>query len=336
MTPQDNSPIKFSMPGPKKKFNLKAFFSSKKTLTVLALCVIGFIGYRIFTTKKAADANRNRERITTVLVRKAEKSSLKRFLDLYAELKAENEVQITSPVSGKVMRLSKLEGQSIGRGQSVLTVDRFEVGARYAPATVQSPVAGVVTRILVSEGEDVTAGKAVAVVGNPNRIEAVIKVPESSAHEIKIGQDVFFQSRSIPDRVFQGKVTRRDLSLDTASRSLTVRAMLSNTGGLLSGIYAESYIYVEEATNVYIVPDSALTTTQEGKDAIYVSINDKAELRPVTIALRYRDQVALSEGIQEGDQMVVFGREYLSPGVAIRPMEETIKETTSGLIQTNN
>ncbi|MGL5721864.1 MAG: efflux RND transporter periplasmic adaptor subunit [Brevinema sp.] len=313
---QDTSSSMMPNSLPKKNVNRKRLF------VIIGVALVAIVVFRMVSINRASKVP-TRERITTVLVRPAEKSSMKRYLDLYGELRAENEVDITSPVTGKVQNLVRMEGDSVGRGQSLMTIDRFEVGVRYAPATVATPVGGVVTRILVNKGEDVIVGKSVAVVGNPDMIEAVIKVPESSAAEVEVGQEVFFQSRSISNQTFTGKIVRRDLSLDPTSRSLTVRANIPNKDrSLFSGIYAESYIFVEEATNVYVVPDSAITKTPDGKDAIYVSIDDKAELRPVTISLRYRDQVAISEGINDGESLVVFGREYLSPGVAIRPLDE--------------
>ena len=329
---QDQSSSMMLNSSSKKKINKKRIF------IIIGVAAVVLIAYRIITVNRANQAP-SRERITTVLVRTAQKSSMKRFLDLYGELKAENEVEITAPVTGKVQSLVRVEGDTVARGQSIMTIDRFEVGVRYAPATVAAPVNGVVTRILVTKGEDVTVGKSIAVVGNPNVIEAVIKVPESTAAEVKLGQEVFFQSRSISNQVFKGTIVRRDLSLDPTSRSLTVRANIPNKDRtLFSGIYAESYIFVEEVSNVYVVPDSAITTTPEGKDAIYISVNDKAELRPITISLRYRDQVAISEGINDGESLVVFGREYLSPGVAIRPLDEKTvnSNTTTAPVGTNN
>lgn len=300
----------------------------KRTIIIIVAVVVLAVGIGIFLgTRNKGTEKGPQERITTVLVRKAEKSTLKRFLDLYAEFKAENEVELKSPVTGKVMSFSRLEGQKVARGQGVVTIDRFEVGARYAPATVQSPVSGVVTRILVSKGEDVNVGTSVAVVGNTDNLEARIQVPEVFASEVKIGQEVLFKTQAVPGRIFTGKITRKDLSLDPTTRSLTMRVMVPNPDHtLFSGIYAESFIFIEEARDVYVVPDTALSTTKEGQPAIFVNNNGIAVLRPVKIALRYRDQAAISEGIQDGDEMIVFGREYLSEGAPIRALFENTEQ----------
>ncbi len=266
---------------------------------------------------------------TTVLVREAQYGTLEKYLDLYGELIAENEVSLTSPVTGKVLRFNRLEGQPVRRNQAVVSIDRFEVGATYAAAPVNSPINGVVTRILVSVGEDVSVGTPVAMVGNVDKLEAVIQVPESSVADVKIGQPVFFQTRAVPGRTFEGVVTRRDLSLNPTTRSLTVRAEIPNEDqALFSGIFAESYLFVDRATNVFVVPDSALTKTREGQDAIYINQDEVAVLKPVEIALRYKDQVAISSGIELGDEMIVFGREYLSDGSPIRPLKEQQDETS--------
>jgi len=310
---------------------------TKRKIIILIAIIIGILGlFFIFKPKKEI-VKAPEIQATTVLVRTAEKGNLKKFLDLYGELKAENEVELTSPVTGKVLRFNRIEGQRVSRNQSVVLIDRFEVGARYAPAPVRSPVNGVVTRILVSEGNDVGIGTPVAMVGNINRLEAKIQVPEIYVPEIKIGQTVYFRTRAIPDRTFKGKIIRRDLSLNPETRSLTVRAMIPNTDhALFSGIFAESYIFTEEAKNIYVVPESALAKTKEGQDAIFINQNDVAVLRPIKIALRYRDLVAISEGVSEGEEMIVFGREYLSEGTPIRVLQEEIPETNKSIKDTTS
>ncbi|MGL5956655.1 MAG: efflux RND transporter periplasmic adaptor subunit [Brevinema sp.] len=294
-------------------------------IVAVVLVIISFLVFRnLSQEKQEVRAVDNR---TTVLVRKAEAGSLQRFLDLYGELKAENEVSLTSPVTGKVLRFNRLEGDTVRRNQAVVSIDRFEVGARYVAAPVTSPVNGVVTRILVSEGADVSIGTPVAMVGDINRLEASIQVPENYAPEIIIGQPVYFRTRAVPDRIFEGKIVRRDLSLNPDTRSLTVRAMIENRDhALFSGIFAESFVFIEEATNVFVVPESALAKTKEGQDAIFVNENETAILKPVEVVLRYRDQIAIGAGISEGEEMIVFGREYLSDGAPIRPLPEIEEE----------
>ena len=311
---------------------------SKIIMMVVILGVLGLGTYRVVSNSQKGKGKKEVDNRTTVLVQKAAAGSLQRFLDLYGELKADNEVSLTSPVTGKVLRFNRLEGDSVRRNQSVVSIDRFEVGARYAAAPVASPVNGVVTRILVSEGADVTVGTPVAMVGDINKLEAVIQVPESSAPEVKIGQKVYFKTRAIPDRVFEGTITRRDLSLNPETRSLTVRADIPNKDHVLfSGIFAESFVFIEEATNVYVVPESALAKTKEGGDAIFVNKDEIAVLTPIEISLRYRDQVAIASGINEGDEMIVFGREYLSDGAPIRPLPQVSEATnaTETLSETN-
>lgn len=295
----------------------------KRYIVLAAIFSILFLIFVIFTRVFRSKAKSLNTVYTTVLVRKAQYGSLKKFLDLYAELRADNEVELTSPVTGKILRFNKLEGDFVRRGQSVLFVDRFEIGAQYSAAPITSPTNGVITRILVSEGADVRIGTSVATVGNIDLLEALIQVPELYAPEIKIGQKVYFKARAIPGRIFEGVITRKDLSLNPETRSLTVRADIENKDRVLfSGIFAESFVFVDEAKNVFVFPESALTKTLDRKDAVFINKNDLAVLTPVTISLRYRDQVAISSGVTEGDQIIVFGREFLSDGSPIKSMFE--------------
>ena len=84
--------------------------------------------------------------------------------------------------------------------------------------------AGVLEQLDVQVGQRVTAGTILAKVTNPNRLKAVLKIPEVQAREVMLGQSVSIDTRSakipghvvrIDPAVVEGTVTV-DVTLDAA------------------------------------------------------------------------------------------------------------------------
>lgn len=263
-------------------------------------------------------------RAITVIVQTATNGRLEKYLDISGNLTARDEVRIYPDVAGKISGFVRLEGEYVYKGQPIAYVERFQVGASYAPSPVVAPVSGYITSMYVSKGENVTVATPIASVGNINVIDAFIYIPESAIADIRIGQKIFLTVPAIPDKVFEGKVYRRDYAIDTSSHTLLIRAELDNTSHeLLPGMYADIQVFLAAAENAIVLPVDCLFTTESGERAVYVNENNTAVLRPVTIQLETSEYVALASGVNEGEEVVIFGREYLSQGAAIKPIRES-------------
>ncbi|MCA9299337.1 MAG: hypothetical protein KDA28_09735 [Phycisphaerales bacterium] len=54
--------------------------------------------------------------------------------------------------------------------------------------------------------------------------------------------------------------------------------------------------------------------TRIDNSGVYVNVDGKAEWRDVTLGAFVKDQVVVSEGLSEGDQIVITGHRGLAPG----------------------
>ncbi len=270
------------------------------------------------------------QRAITVIVQSATNGRLEKYLDISANLAARDEVQVYPDTSGKIASIVKLEGQYVYKGEAIAYVDRFQVGASYALSPVVAPVSGYVTSLYVTKGQNVSQQTPIASIGNINIIDALINIPESSIADIRIGQKIFLTVPAIKDKIFQGTIYRRDYSIDSTTHTMLVRAELDNsTHELLPGMYADVEVFLAAADNAIILPVDCLFKTENGQYAVYVNETNTAVVRIVTIKLETSEYVALASGVNEGDEVVIFGREYLSAGSAIKPIRES--ENTSDL-----
>lgn len=263
-----------------------------------------------------------KDNAVSVIVQKLEKGKLEQYLNLSGGLSARDEVNIYPDVNGKIANITKLEGKFVYKGEAVMYVDRFQVGAEFALSPVKAPLSGYVTRIMVSIGQNVSPAVPVASVGNIDKIDIMIYVPESKINEVQLGQKVYISVPAYPDKKFVGIIYRKDKAVDPLSHTLLVRASIDNTTKeLLPGMYSDVSIFVRSAENVFVLPNSAIF--KKDKDYfVYVNITNTAVLKKVEYLFEYLDQVAIKSGLNEGDELIVFGREFLKEGSPIKPIYE--------------
>lgn len=257
----------------------------------------------------------------TVIVSKVKKEKFSEFLDLSGSLAARNEIKVYSDVSGKVAEILKIEGNYISKDEPIVMIDRSQIGANYTLAPVKSPINGYILSIFVTIGQNVAPGSVpIASIGNISQIDLNINVPERYVDKVKIGQKVYLKVPSNPNKIFEAEIYRKDLSLDTLSHTLLVRAKVNNINReLLPGMYADASILIRTVNNVFVLPNSAIFK-DNNRDAVYVNITNKAVIRYVNVLFSYKDKIAIDQGINEGEEVIIFGKEFLKPNISINPI----------------
>jgi multidrug efflux pump subunit AcrA (membrane-fusion protein) len=300
--------------------NLGKLFLSLTVLTVLMFTVSCGGGGR--------DRDRG-EQAVSVLVEEVSPGRLERYIKLSGELVARDSVQIYPDVPGKIADILKLEGTYVRKGEPIMYVDRFQVGASYALSPVVSPINGYVTRLFVNRGANIAPSIAVATVGNIYEIDAHLNIPERMINEIQRGQKVFITVPAFPNETFEGNIYRMDYAVDSMSHTLLVRASVDNRNRrLLPGMYADVSIFIEAADNVIVLPNTALLE-QDGDTLVYMNVSNRAVLRRVETLFSAGDRVAIAEGIEAGEEIVTFGQQFLKEGSKINPIRQAIGMQTS-------
>ena len=298
-----------------------------------------------------------KENPISVLVAAPIKQNLNEYLDLSAEIKAIKEVEISSDVPGKIANILKYEGSFVRKGETIALIDRFVIGANYAYAPARTPIAGYVTTTYMAVGASIAASTPIANVADISQLEVEIQVPERSITGVELGQTVFIRVPSSPNKEIEAKITKRDYAVNPSTRTLMVKALIDNKDSLLlPGMFSDVSILLNSADNVFVIPNSSVFSDDTGKNYIFVvkedsavprdgNISDNADsqyrayMREVNILFTSKDKVALSSGLEEGEEVVMFGREFLKDGSLINRIENdpTILEyiTPSYVAETN-
>jgi len=321
---------------------MKQYTAFKKAIIISGVFFLSLLFYSCSPQKP-----QDKKRIVTVVIEKARKGNLDSFLKLNGTLYAKNSILVFPDVPGKVDHIVKFEGSYVKKDDIIMYIDRSQIGSAFNLAYVKAPVKGHVTSISVTPGYTVSPGMSVAAIGDIEFLDLHINVPERWVPEIKADQDVTFTVPARGSEVFHAKIYRKDYAINNQSQTLLVRASLNNKEQkLLPGMYADAAIKIKSARDVYIVPTSALITIGN-KKAVYIkpqtndhdngkkskkksentnpSTNYLVNLKTIDILFNSETEAAVAGGLTAQDEIVVFGKEFLSEGVLVNPVHQNQK-----------
>ncbi|TXJ39869.1 efflux RND transporter periplasmic adaptor subunit [Brachyspira pilosicoli] len=308
---------------------------------MLILSTILIIAAFSISCKKQVDLKK-KENPISVLVAAPVRQSLEEYLELSAEIKAIKEVEISSDVPGKIANILKYEGSFVKKGDTIALIDRFVIGANYAYAPARTPISGYVTTTYMAVGASIAAATPIANVADISKLEVEIQVPERSIAGIELGQKVLIRIPSSPNKEVEATITKKDYAVNPATRTLMVKALIDNKDRLfLPGMFSDVSILLNSANNIFVIPNSATFSDDLGKNYIYVVKEDnsqnpplegnvatdntnkqyRAYIREIDILFRSKDKVALSGGLEDGEEVVMFGREFLKDGSLVNRIE---------------
>jgi RND family efflux transporter MFP subunit len=181
--------------------------------------------------------------------------------------------------------------------------------------TVTSPISGVVTALNVSAGQSVDQSQMtpwqMMTISNNSQVWVDADVYEKDIEEISAGSEVDIHVPALADKDFKGKVLRISPIVDKTSRSVKVRAVIENPGGLLrDGEYADVVIKAGHPHKALLVPLTAVEH-EDGTDFVFVQKGEKYMKEKVQLGAPVGDKVEIQTGLKSGDIVVTKGAIFL-------------------------
>jgi Cu(I)/Ag(I) efflux system membrane fusion protein len=131
-------------------------------------------------------------------------------------------------------------------------------------------------------------------------------VAERDLAVIRIGQKVSVQPRAYPDRTFAGEITLIYPHMNAQTRTARIRVELPNPDGLLRpDMYADIDIATGTQNPVLTVSASAVIESGQKQVVLLDKGDGRFEPRPVKLGRRGDGRVEITEGLGEGDRVVV-------------------------------
>jgi RND family efflux transporter MFP subunit len=183
-------------------------------------------------------------------------------------------------------------------------------------AIIKAPISGVISNKSVNIGQMAGSGTALATVNDISSVYATIQVPQDKISGVKIGQAASVVVDGI-DTTYSGTVQTMDLSADTTSRVFNCKVKLDNSDkSLLPGVYAKVQLDSAVKTEVITIPVNALVGN-EGDYYVFINNNGTAKKTKVTIGETDNNNVEVTSGVKDGDQIICSNTSTLQDGDAI-------------------
>lgn len=160
-------------------------------------------------------------------------------------------------------------------------------------------------------GDRAWFGAPIADLPDLSAVRMSCRVDEADRARVRRDSAVRVRVDAIPDREFDGRITdislvaRPDFTTFPPVRNFDVVVSLTDTDPRVkSGMSASARIELERLPGVVVVPASAVFL-RDGATIVYTVSRGSAEPRPVTVARRGRDRVAIALGLTAGERIAL-------------------------------
>lgn len=188
---------------------------------------------------------------------------------------------------------------------------------RLDKTVIRAPFAGTVGLRLVSPGAYVKPGDDIANLESLGSMKLDFRVPETYLARLNVGQTLTVRVDAYPDQVFEGTIYAIDPALDPETRTVLLRARLSNKGNKLRpGLFARVGLILERRENALVAPEQAIVPMGQ-TPFVFRVVDGKAVMTPVKLGLRRPGQVEILDGLNPGDQVVTDGQLKIRDGAAV-------------------
>jgi cobalt-zinc-cadmium efflux system membrane fusion protein len=175
---------------------------------------------------------------------------------------------------------------------------------------VRSPVSGVVQKRDLVVGDTVSGQDTPIHVVNTHEMWVMVDGYDRDVPLLETGQKLTFQSRSLPEQNFTGKIDWISRDLDKKTRTIRLRAVVKNKDGALkAGMYGTAQVHTTpQGEQVALAPIDAVQQVH-GKPVVFVPGHKPNAYKPVHVTLgdESAQWAELVKGIEPGQEIVTDG-----------------------------
>lgn len=243
---------------------------------------------------------------------KLAQSNLARDRDLYAH-HAIAQVSLLEAQSVHNQALAELQASE--QALQVLGIrdpSHLAEGPVSSKIPVLAPIGGEVVERMVQSGQVVQAGATrVFTISNVGTVWVWVNVYQSDLSHIRLGDPVTVKTDAY-SRVFHGRISYIAPALDPTTRTLKVRIVTNNPGGILKKDMYVTAVVQSGKIKALTVPNDSVLRNDVNEPFVYVLIGkDKFAQRLVTIGRSENGRTQIFSGLKEGEKVAGNGSLFL-------------------------
>lgn len=172
-----------------------------------------------------------------------------------------------------------------------------------ASLQVRAGISGVLQQVPVEEGQRVTLGANIARVARPDDLQAELRIPETQARDVQIGQRVAVDTRN---GVVDGIVVRVDPAVQAGTVQVDVELVGDLPRGARPDLSVDGTIELERLERVVFTGRPAYGQANSTVGLFKLTDGGRSAVRvPVEIGRSSVNAVEIVQGLQPGDQVIL-------------------------------
>jgi len=170
---------------------------------------------------------------------------------------------------------------------------------------IHTPADGIVINIGAREGQYVTPETELYMIADLSKIWVYAEIYEYELPWVKVGDPVEMRLAGVPGRIFKGHLAFIYPYAEAKTRTIKVRLVFDNAELLLKpDLFAEVTIYAGKQVDAVVIPSEAIIRSGAKTQVFIVRGAGKFEPRQITTGLSSNDDVAILNGVKEGEEVV--------------------------------
>jgi RND family efflux transporter MFP subunit len=182
---------------------------------------------------------------------------------------------------------------------------------------IVAPFSGLITSRNTEVGAFVNMGTPIAGIADISQLKITLSVSESNVYQLQRGQTVSVKTDIYPDMIYTGTIANISPK-GSAVHTYPVEITIANTGKnpLKAGTYVNVQVDLDENVKSLMIPRDAIVSSVKDP-SVYVVNNGIAQLTKINTGQNHDTYLAVTSGLNAGDQVVTNGQINLSDGVNV-------------------
>jgi membrane fusion protein, multidrug efflux system len=199
---------------------------------------------------------------------------------------------------------------------SLNQVNGFKADIAYTQALIsktilRAPFTGIIGLRQMSPGGYVTPATTLATLQQTSKIKIDFTVPQNYSYLIKKGAMIDVETDANNNTRSKAIIVATEPGANTDTRNIKVRAILSQAN-VNPGAFVKVFLNAGDGKNSIVVPTNCIIPNDKANQVIVVK-NGIANFVNVKTGIRQATSVEITEGIQQGDSVVVTGVLFARP-----------------------
>ncbi len=178
--------------------------------------------------------------------------------------------------------------------------------------TIKSPISGVITERNVVLGQYVDASSVSFRIINTSSLWVEGQIYENDIQSVSGKPEIVFTASSLPKEEFKGRVFFIGQVVDEHTRTIPVRAEISNKAGALRPqMFGSMKIELNGSSKGIAISAEAVTKDKTGNYVFVAESDTVFTKREVVLGSEINGNVEILSGLTEGDNIVIKGSFFL-------------------------